>query len=59
MVVKDREDKAPGVSALLGAFGGAAPLLASLGLYRVMGYAVARRTREMASGLRSAPAPLN
>jgi predicted permease len=45
--LKDRADKERGISALLSAFGGVALLLAALGLYGVMGYAVARRTREM------------
>ena len=46
-VLKERADKQRGLSALFAAFGFVALLLASLGLYGVMAYAVARRTREM------------
>jgi predicted permease len=46
-VLKERADKQRGLSALFAAFGFLALLLASLGLYGVMAYAVARRTREM------------
>jgi len=46
-VLKERADKQRGVSALFAAFGLVALLLASLGVYAVMAYAVTRRTREM------------
>ena len=46
-VLRDRADKQRGISALFAAFGLLALLLASLGLYGVMAYAVARRTREI------------
>jgi ABC-type antimicrobial peptide transport system permease subunit len=46
-VLRDRADKQRGISALLAVFGSVALLLASLGLYGVMAYAVTRRTREM------------
>ncbi len=46
-VLRDRTDKQRGISALFAGFGLLALLLASLGLYAVMAYAVMRRTREI------------
>ncbi len=46
-VLRERADKQRGMSALFATFGSLALVLASLGLYGVMSYAVARRTHEI------------
>ncbi len=46
-LLRDRADKQRALSALFAAFGSLALLLASLGLYGVMSYAVTRRTHEI------------
>jgi len=46
-VLRDRADKQRGISTLFAAFGLLALMLASLGLYGVMSYAVTCRTHEM------------
>ena len=46
-LLRERADKARGISLLLGALGGVGLLLAALGLYGVMSYAVTRRRREI------------
>jgi len=46
-ILRERIDKQRGISALFASFGGLALVLASLGLYGVMAYAVVRRTHEI------------